>query len=202
MSCGIENKLSEIDLLIAKKKLAKKGLLPKDEYINLLAQINAQYEALFTLYAKEGEILFACQAVLRSADILFELFEIVPDKIGKNQLQNLRDRFIKLSKECYDLEINRNFFVAIARLNYCLNEFIAAEEYIQKAFDDYDYSVSTFQLYMIILDKQRKYEKMLFLMKKYLNMSAGFHEKCSIDNFHVPNILLSPYASVYRDLFH
>ena len=202
MSDKIERTLSEIEFLIARKNVAKRDLLPKGEYIDLLVEIKNQYNALASLYMNEDEKLFACQSLLHSANVLFEICEIEPNKVEKHQLYNLRDYLIELMVDCYDLDINRNAFVAIGQLCYYLGDYIAAEEYIQKAFDDYDYSVSTFQLYMKVLDQQRKYEKMLILMQNYLNMSIGFHDKCSIESFLVPNILHSPYASTYKSLFH
>lgn len=202
MSDKIESTLSEIEFLVAKKNIAKRDLFPKSEYIDLLSQIENQYNALALLYIDEDEKLFACQALLHRANILFEICDLEPNRVEKRRLYDLSDYLIKLAADCYDLDINRNIFVAISQLRYSLGDYIVAEEYIQKAFDDYDYSIPTFQLYMKILDKQCKYKKMLILMKSYLNMSIGFHDKCSIESFLVPNILHSPYASLYKSLFY
>lgn len=202
MSYNIENVLSEIEFLIARKNVAKREPLPKNEYIDLLIQIKTQYDISASLYMQEGENLFACQALLHSADILFEACELEPRQIKINKLDILRDRLIEITADCCDLNLNRKAFAAIGRLNYYLGNYIAAEEYVQKAFDDYDYSVPTFQLYMKVLDRQCKYEKMLTLTKDYLSMSPGFHDKCSLEHFFVPNILHSLYASAYKELFH
>lgn len=202
MSDNIESILSEIEFLIARKNVAKRGLLPKNKYIDLLIQIKTQYGILASLYMQKGENLFAFQALLCSADILFEVCELEPKQIRINKLDVLLDRLTKITADCYDLNLNRRAFVAIGHLNYYLGNYIVAEEYIQKAFDDFDYSMSTFQLYIKVLDKQRKYEKMLTLTKEYLTMSPGFHDKCSLECLSVPNILHSLYAPAYKELFY
>lgn len=201
MANEIEHILSEIEFLAARKCVAKRELLPKDEYIDLLNQIEKQYNTLASLYMKENEKLFACQALLHGANILFEICEQEPNKVEKSQLQSLSDYLIELAADCYDFDISRNAFVAIGQLCNYLGDYATAEEYIKKAYDDYDYSVSTFQLYMKVLDTQRKYKTMLTLMENYLNMGTGFHDKCYIESFFVPNILHSPYASTYESLF-
>lgn len=201
MSYKVESTLGEIEFLMEKKYIAKRNSLPKDEYIALLVQIKALYEDLASLYMNEDKQLFVYQTLLRSAYILFEMCELASDKIENHQLYTLCDRLIRLSIDCYDLDINRNAFVVIGRLYYYLKNYFAAEEYIQKAFDDYDYSISTFQLYMKVLDKQYKYKKMLGLMKDFINMGSGFHDKCFIEDFLMPNILHSSYALSYKSLF-
>lgn len=201
MTNEIESTLSEIEFLMARKSVAKRELLLKGEYIDLLDQIKNQYNTLASLYMKENEKPFACQALLHGANVLFEMCEQEPNKVKKSQLQSLSDCLIELTTDCWDLDISRNAFVAIGRLFYYLGNYITAEEHIKKAYDDYDYSVSTFQLYMKVLDKQRKYKTMLTLMENYLNMDTGFHDKCYIESFFVPNILHSPYAPIYESLF-
>ena len=116
-------------------------------------------------------------------------------------MHSIINRLFEAIENCCDLNISRSAFVAIGKLYFCLGDYIHAEEYILKAFEDFDYSIPTFQLLIKILDKQEKYLELLSKMEAYLHMGSGYHNGCSFENFDAPNILQSPYKSAYRYLF-
>lgn len=201
MSHDIQHLSDEIEFLIAKKNIAKQNKLSDNGYTTLLFQLKKQYDYLTVLYMNESENYLMCQSLLKSADILREICEICPHKIQSRELYTIISRLSYAINDCYDFDLCRNAFVIIAHLYHYLGEYFLAERYVQKAFDDYDYSISTFRLYICILDQQQKFVEILSLMKHYLNMRPGFHEQCSIKDFCVTNILHSPYASAYKSLF-
>ena len=201
MLYDIKHVLNEIEFLAAKKNIAKRDGLSKNEYIILLCQLKTQYDYLTTLYMDKSENYLMCQSLLNSADITSEICEAEPNRLDNHELYIIINRLCDAINDCYDLNLCRSAFVAIGRLYYHLGEYALSEKYIQMAFADYDYSISTFQLYMRVLDQQKKFKEMLSLMKKYLSMRSGYHDKCSIQDFCVTNILHSPYASAYKQLF-
>lgn len=202
MSYNTQCALRKIKLLEAKKNNGKRDQCSKSEYIALLGQLKVQYDHLVFLCTDENENYLMCQALLNSASIASEICDIESNKFENRELHILINRLLTATNGCYDLNLCRSAFVVIGRLYYCLGELTLSEEYIQKAFEDYDYSISTFRLYMQVLDKKKKFKEMLSLLKNYLSMSSGYHDKCSIEDFSVPNILHSPYALAYKNLFY
>lgn len=201
MSHEVENMICEIEYLMAKKCVAEKEGLSKSEYISLLIHLKDLYEALASHYLMQSDLMFVCQTLVSTANITAELSDILPTQIEDNDLHSLINRLIESTDNCYDLNVCRSAFVAIGRLYCCLGDYINAEKFVRNAFEDFDYSIPTFQLLMKILDKQEKYSDLLFMMQNYLHMGAGYHDRCSFENFYVPNILQSPFESAYRLLF-
>lgn len=201
MSQEVENIICEIEYLMAKKCVAEKEGLSKSEYITRLIHLKDLYEDLASHYVKQGDPVFVCQTLVLTANITAELSDIFPTQIEDDDLHSLINRLLESTDNCYDLNVCRSAFVAIGRLYCCLGEYINAEKFVRNAFEDFDYSISTFQLLMKILDKQEKYSELLSMMQTYLHMGAGYHDRCSFENFDVPNILQSPFKSAYRLLF-
>lgn len=201
MTCEIENTLSEVKILVARKTIAKQERLSQSEYIAILDKLKIKYITLASLYRDVSEDLAACRVLIDSANIISDIYEIRPIGIEDHEPLALIDRILDAVNDCYDLNLCRDAFVAIGKLYYYLSDYTLAENYIRNAFEDYDYSIPTFQLFMKILDKQEKYEEMISLMKTYLNMDPGYHDTCSLKDFHVPNILSSPFASEYKAIF-
>lgn len=201
MSYEAENIICEIEYLMAKKCVAEKDGLSKSEYMSLLIHLKELYEALASHYVKQSDPVFVCQMLVLTTNITAELSDIFPTQIEDDDLHSLINRLLESTDNCYDLNVCRSAFVAIGRLYCCLDDYINAEKFVRNAFEDFDYSISTFQLLMKILDKQEKYSELLSMMQTYLHMGAGYHDRCSFENFDVPNILQSPFNSAYRLLF-
>ena len=201
MSHEAENIICEIEYLTAKKLVAEKDGLSKSEYTSLLIHLKDLYEALASHYVKQSDSVFVCHTLVLTADITAELSDILPTQIEDDSLRSLINRLLESTDNCYDLNVCRSAFVAIGRLYCCLGDYVNAEKFVRNAFEDFDYSISTFQLLIKILDKQEKYSELLSMMQTYLHMGAGYHGRCSFENFDVPNILRSPFESAYRLLF-
>lgn len=201
MSHEAENINCEIEYFMAKKCVAEKDGLSKSEYMSLLTHLKDLYEALTSHYVKQSDPVFVCQTLILTANITAELSDILPTQIEDDYLHSLINRLLESTDNCYDLNVCRSAFVAIGRLYCCLGDYINAEKFVRNAFEDFDYSISTFQLLMKILDKQEKYSDLLSMMQTYLHMGAGYHDRCSFEIFDVPNILQSPFESAYRLLF-
>lgn len=201
MHYDIKHVLDEIELLTARMTIAKRDGVSKNEYIALLSQLKAQYDCLTILYSNKSENYLMCQSLLSSANITAEICEIEPSKFINLELYSQINRLCDATNDCYDLNLCRSAYVAVGKLYYFLGEYALSEKYFKMAFEDYDYSIPTFRLYINVLDRQKKFKEMLSLMEKYLSMDTGYHEKCSIKDFSANNILHSPYASAYKHLF-
>lgn len=196
-----ESIICEIKYLMAKKCVAEKEGHLNSEYIFLLIHLKDLYETLASHYVKQSDPVFACQTLVFAANITAELCNISPTQIKEDDLHSIINRLLESIESCYDLNICRSAFVAIGKLYCCSGDYCNAEKFVRNAFEDFDYSISTFQLLMKILDKQEKYSELLSMMQTYLHMGAGYHDRCSFENFDVPNILQSPFESAYRLLF-
>lgn len=201
MSYEAENIICEIEYLMAKKYVAEKDGHLNSEYTSLLIHLKDLYETLASHYVKQSDPVFVCQTLVFAANITAELCDISPTQIKEDDLHSIINRLLESIESCYDLNICRSAFVAIGKLYCCLGDYCNAEKFVRNAFEDLDYSISTFQLLMKILDKQEKYSELVSMMRTYLHMGAGYHDRCSFENFDVPNILQSPFESAYRLLF-
>lgn len=201
MSQKTENIICEIEYLTAQKSVMEKECLLESEYISLLIHLKNRYESLASYYLKQCDPTYVCQTLVLTANTISELCDVSPTQIKENDLHSIINRLLEATENCYDLNTCRNAFVAIGRLYCHLDDYINAEKYVLYAFEDFDYSIPTFQLLIKILDKQEKYLDLLSMMKTYLHMSAGYHDRCSLENFDVPNILQSPFELEYRLLF-
>lgn len=196
-----ESIICEIEYLTAKKCVAEKECHLNNEYVSLLIRLKDLYETLASHHVEQRDAVLACQTLVFAANITAELFNISPTQIKADEIHSIIKRLLELIESCYDLNTCRSAFVVIGKLYCCLDDYCNAEKYVRYAFEDFDYSIPTFQILIKILDKQEKYPELLSMMQMYLHMGVGYHDICSFESFDVPNILQSPFESAYRLLF-
>lgn len=192
----------EIDYLVAKRNLADGREISLEAQVQLLKQLKEQYNLLCVSYINHDELLLLFQAYVNNANVICDICEIDCNAVSDSEIFAIINIILNEIQNCYDVDLCRNAFVSLARLYCCLGDYESAENYICAAYEDYDYSLSTFRLYMFILDKQGKFSEMIHNTEKYLKMPSGYHERCSISDLAVMNITGLIYASTFIKLFN
>lgn len=198
---SIEKMLCEIEYLMSKKVLAKHDSIPKDENIDLLTRLKAQYHVLAHHYENTEEDSNYFQAILNESYVILEISKIKSDLIPNSELRRIIDLLLKLSDKSFDIDLCRSASCAIGKLYFHLGEYELAETFVRRAIDDYDYSVNTFSAYVQILDAQKKYAEIISSIKSYLKMGVGYHVPCTKEDFILSNIQNSTYYKDYVTLF-